>query len=86
MRHFQPLLLVFAGVVVGCVVKDVYFTRADAAPPRVHWEYRCLSDGETTTLAELVEGLNKAGQEGWELASTGNRTSTTSHYCLKRSF
>lgn len=86
MRTRNVLGLVFLGMLLGCVVKDVYFPRADAQVPKVRWEYRCISDVDTSSLTELVGQLNKAGGEGWELAATGNRTSTTSHFCLKRPF
>lgn len=80
------LVLLLAGSAVGCLVHDAWVRRADAAPPSVRWEYRCQSDGDLTSLDDLVGALNRAGAEGWELVVTGNRTSTTSHYCLKRAY
>ena len=86
MRRLGAFGLLFAGVGLGCVVRDVYFDRAEAVPTKSRWEYRCISDGDTTSLSDVVAQLNKAGAEGWELAVAGNRTTTTSHYCLKRPF
>ena len=84
-RFVLPLAL---GFVAGCLVVDVYVPRANAqaSAGRARWEYRCVSEGDYTSLEDVVTQLNKVGAEGWELVATGNRTSTTSHFCLKRPF
>ena len=76
------------GLAAGCLVADFYVPRATAqtGAGRVRWEYRCVSEGDYSSVEDIVGQLNKAGAEGWELVATGNRTSTTSHFCMKRPF
>jgi hypothetical protein len=77
-----PLTIVFP--VIAVAVGILPFPAASAAEPKpdvvVQWEYRVLTEEQVIALGkmDLAAGLNKLGEEGWELATAG------AHYIFKR--
>jgi hypothetical protein len=73
------LLLVFA--VPAGILPLQTASAADVKPDVVYqWEYRVLSEEQVIALAkkDLAAGLNKLGDEGWELVTAGG------NYIFKR--
>jgi hypothetical protein len=71
-------------VIVLLVATTLPFSAADAAESKSgavrQWEYRVLTEGQVLALGknDLATGLNKLGDEGWELVTVGG------HYIFKR--
>ena len=65
----------------ACVVMSPATPAAELRPGiAFQWEYRVLTEEQIVGLAkrDLAAGLNKLGEEGWELATAGT------HYIFKR--
>ncbi len=65
--------------VLAVAVGVLSFSAASAAEPKsavvFRWEYRVLTEEQVTALGkkDLTAGLNKLGDEGWELVTAGAR-------------
>jgi hypothetical protein len=75
-----PVALLALGVAVGFLA----LTPAPAAEPKpdvvFQWEYHVLTEEQVIALGkkDLAAGLNRLGDEGWELVTAG------AHYIFKR--
>jgi hypothetical protein len=76
----MAVVLLVAGVAVGILP----FSAASAAESKpgvvFRWEYHVLTEEQVIALGkkDLAAGLNKLGDEGWELVTVG------AHYVFKR--
>jgi hypothetical protein len=68
-------------LVAGLMLAGSAASAPDSKPDGVlRWEYRVLTEEQVIALGkkDLAAGLNKLGEEGWELITTG------AHYIFKR--
>jgi hypothetical protein len=76
----MTLAVALLGLAVGCLPSSA--ARADEVESDgvFRWEYRVLTEEQVIALGkkDLQAGLNKLGDEGWELVTAG------AHYILKR--
>jgi hypothetical protein len=91
-----PLAMILSGIVVVLLASNPSPAQKNSPPKpqRVQWEYRVLSEDEIDKLGGydrektaydkkfFEAGLNKLGEEGWELVQAGRGTSLT--YFFKR--
>ena len=88
------ILLGFALLAAGVTVIAIRGSEASAVPSphttTFKWEYRAVTEADLIGLtdAKTAEaGMNKLGDEGWELAaikSTSSAKATPSLFCFKR--
>lgn len=72
MRLSFPLWFVLVAVGIGIADSPRTVLSAEPTPqPAVKWEYRIVSKDQLLELGkkDLVAGLNKLGDEGWELTA-----------------
>jgi hypothetical protein len=83
--------LLCAGALIAIGLRATEATAVPAPQPTaVRWEYRALTEADLLGMTEgktAEAGMNKLGDEGWELVaikSTSSMKATPSLFCFKR--
>lgn len=87
MREIRTAAAVMLGFVAGCATAAV--ARGFVVPPAQaqnvrRWDYLCF---EQDHAADVMAKAKQAGQEGWEMVTTGNGNQNLNDvWCFKRPF
>jgi hypothetical protein len=80
MRRYTPSIIAIIAFVLGCAAAPLVIPPLAAQQQAPRWEYFCVQSSEQRPIVQV---LNSAGREGWELTATGS-WATAVTWCFKR--